>query len=95
MVSTPTDTGSGWTGIGTKVAGHRGFYLTGDGVDLNQAMISYGLDFLRTKGFKKVQPPFFMNKAMMGKTAQLEEFDEALYKVSSYFFGCFSRTRLV
>ncbi|GAA6062961.1 hypothetical protein JCM10212_005720 [Sporobolomyces blumeae] len=66
---------------GTKVAGHRGFYLTGDGVDLNQAMISYGLDFLRTKGFKKVQPPFFMNKSMMGKTAQLEEFDEALYKL--------------
>lgn len=46
-------------------------------------MISYGLDYLRTKGFKKVQPPFFMNKAVMGKTAQLEEFDEALYKVSS------------
>jgi len=46
-------------------------------------MISYGLDYLRTKGFKKVQPPFFMNKAVMGKTAQLEEFDEALYKASS------------
>ncbi|GAA5858141.1 hypothetical protein JCM1840_001057 [Sporobolomyces johnsonii] len=66
---------------GAKVAGHRGFYLTGDGVDLNQAMISYGLDFLRTKGYKKVQPPFFMNKSVMAKTAQLEEFDEALYKL--------------
>ncbi|ORY89252.1 hypothetical protein BCR35DRAFT_275684 [Leucosporidium creatinivorum] len=66
---------------GTKVAGHRGFYLTGDGVDLNQAMITYGLDYLRTKGFKKVQPPFFMNKPVMAKTAQLSEFDEALYKI--------------
>ena len=66
---------------GAKVAGHRGFFLTGDGVDLNQAMITYGLDFLRDRGFKKMQPPFFMNKALMGKTAQLEEFDEALYKV--------------
>ncbi|CDR40791.1 RHTO0S05e07316g1_1 [Rhodotorula toruloides] len=66
---------------GTKVAGHRGYYLVGDGVDLNQALITYGLDFLRSKEYKKVQPPFFMNKAMMGKTAQLEEFDEALYKL--------------
>ncbi|KAM0750130.1 seryl-tRNA synthetase [Meredithblackwellia eburnea MCA 4105] len=66
---------------GAKVAGHRGFYLTGDGVDLNQAMITYGLDFLRKRKFKKVQPPFFMNRSVMGKTAQLEEFDEALYKI--------------
>ena len=66
---------------GTKVAGHRGYYLMDVGVDLNQALISYGLSFLRSKEYKKVQPPFFMNKAMMGKTAQLEEFDEALYKV--------------
>ncbi|GAA5983953.1 hypothetical protein JCM10908_005989 [Rhodotorula pacifica] len=66
---------------GTKVAGHRGYYLMDVGVDLNQALISYGLSFLRSKEYKKVQPPFFMNKAMMGKTAQLEEFDEALYKL--------------
>ncbi|BGP16459.1 hypothetical protein JCM10213_003908 [Rhodosporidiobolus nylandii] len=63
---------------GTKVAGHRGYYLTGDGVDLNQALISYGLNFLRDRKYKKVQAPFFMNKSMMSKTAQLEEFDEAL-----------------
>jgi seryl-tRNA synthetase len=50
-------------------------------VDLNQAMITYGLNFLRDRGFKKIMPPFFMNRALMAKTAQLEEFDEALYKV--------------
>jgi len=67
---------------GAKIAGHRGYYLTGDGVDLNQALISYGLDFLRGKGYKKIQPPFFMNKDQMAKTAQLDQFDEELYKVS-------------
>lgn len=72
---------------GTKVAGHRGYYLQDVGVDLNQALIAFGLSFLRSKEFKKVQPPFFMNKAMMGKTAQLEEFDEALYKVSCCSFS--------
>jgi len=44
-------------------------------------LISYGLDFLRKKGYKKIMPPFFMNKDQMAKTAQLEQFDEELYKV--------------
>lgn len=68
--------------LGVKIAGHRGFFLTGDGVDLNQALINYGLDFLRKKGYKKVQAPFMMKREIMAQTAQLEEFDEALYKVS-------------
>jgi seryl-tRNA synthetase len=66
---------------GAKVAGHRGFFLINDGVDLNQALINYGLDFLRQKGFRKTMAPFMMRKALMAKTAQLEEFDEALYRV--------------
>ncbi|KAL0563285.1 Cytosolic seryl-tRNA synthetase, partial [Marasmius crinis-equi] len=66
---------------GAKVAGHRGYYLTNDGIDLNQALISYALDFLRKKGYKKIQPPFMMNKDWMGKTAQLDQFDDELYKV--------------
>lgn len=71
------------TDRGVKVFGHRGFYLTNDGVDLNQALITYGLDFLRKKGYKKVQPPFMIKKDIMAATAQLEEFDEALYKVQA------------
>ena len=67
--------------IGAKISGHRGYFLTNDGVDLNQALISYGLDFLRKRGYKKLQPPFFMNKDVMAKTAQLDQFDEELYKV--------------
>lgn len=55
--------------------------MTNDGVDLNLALINYGLDFLRKKGYRKVQAPFMMNKDVMAATAQLEEFDEALYKV--------------
>ena len=51
-------------------------------MDLNQALINYGLDFLRKKGYKKIQAPFLMKKEIMAQTAQLEEFDEALYKVS-------------
>jgi seryl-tRNA synthetase len=67
---------------GTKISGHRGFFLMGAGVDFNLALMQYGLDFLQSKGYTKLWTPFFMKKEMMAKTAQLEEFDEALYKVS-------------
>ncbi|KAF9522471.1 hypothetical protein CPB83DRAFT_917959 [Crepidotus variabilis] len=70
---------------GAKVAGRRGYYLTNDGLDLNQALILYVLDFLRKRGYKKIMPPFFMNKDQMAKTAQLDRCDEELYKV--YFLS--------
>ncbi|KAI6132923.1 hypothetical protein EV401DRAFT_1914940 [Pisolithus croceorrhizus] len=66
---------------GARVAGHRGYFLTNDGVDLNQALIAHALDFLRKRGYKKIQPPFMVNKDVMAKTAQLSQFDEELYKV--------------
>ena len=43
---------------GAKIAGHRGYFLTNDGIDLNQALITYALDFLRKRSYKKIQPPF-------------------------------------
>lgn len=66
---------------GAKISGHRGFFLLDDGVDLNQALINYGLDFLRKKGYKKMMAPFLMRRDVMAKTAQLDDFDEQLYKV--------------
>jgi seryl-tRNA synthetase len=67
---------------GVKVAGHRGYCLTGYGLFLNLALINYGLEFLFNKGYKPNMPPFFMNREAMAKTAQLEQFDEELYKVT-------------
>jgi seryl-tRNA synthetase len=66
---------------GVKVVGHRGFFLKRWGVFLNQAMINYGLEFLTERGFTPLQAPQFMLKDYMAKTAQLEDFDEELYKV--------------
>ena len=68
---------------GSKVAGHRGYYLTGPGVRLNQALINYGMDWLEKRQFSLIQTPFFMQKPTMAKTAQLDDFDEALYHVSA------------
>ncbi|KAA8536878.1 hypothetical protein F0562_029356 [Nyssa sinensis] len=67
---------------GSNVAGGRGFYLKGDGVRLNQALINFGLDFLEKRGYTLLQTPFFMRKDIMAKCAQLAQFDEELYKVT-------------
>ncbi|CAZ81643.1 unnamed protein product [Tuber melanosporum] len=66
---------------GVKVVGHRGYFLKQWGVFLNQALINYGLEFLASKGYTPLQTPQFMLKDMMAKTAQLEQFDDELYKV--------------
>ncbi|KAK8149503.1 Cytosolic seryl-tRNA synthetase [Beauveria asiatica] len=66
---------------GVKVVGHRGYFLRQWGVFLNQALINYGLEFLSQRGYCPLQAPQFMLKDYMAKTAQLDDFDEQLYKV--------------
>lgn len=66
---------------GVNVAGHRGYFLRDVGVMLNQAFINYGIAFLRERGYCVVQPPYMMKKDIMAGVAQLEQFDEELYKV--------------
>jgi seryl-tRNA synthetase len=73
---------------GADVAGGRGYYLKDEGVLLNLALINFGLSFLRKRGFKAMQTPFFMRKETMGKCAQLAQFDEELYKVFPTSLSC-------
>lgn len=67
---------------GSATAGGRGYFLKGNGVLLNQAIINFGLAFLVKRGFTPLQVPFFMRKEVMAECAQLAQFDEELYKVS-------------
>lgn len=66
---------------GAAVAGHRGYFLKDVGVMLNQAFINYGIAFLRARNYTVLQPPYMMKKDVMAGVAQLEQFDEELYKV--------------
>lgn len=67
---------------GVKLVGHRGYCLTGYGMFLNMALINYGIQFLFERGYTPNQPPFFLDRQQMAKTAQLSQFDEELYRVS-------------
>ncbi|CAD2088123.1 serine--tRNA ligase, putative [Plasmodium vinckei lentum] len=68
---------------GVLVAGHRGYYLTGAGFLLNNAIMQYAINFLVNKKYTPVYPPFFMKKTIMEECAELDDFEETLYKISS------------
>mgnify|MGYP001614133266 CR=1 FL=1 len=68
---------------GSKVAGHRGYFLRGVGVLLNQALINYGLNFMTDRGYTLLQPPYFMKSDLMHQTCELNDFAENLYSVEN------------
>ncbi|KAK8805483.1 hypothetical protein WA158_002139 [Blastocystis sp. Blastoise] len=66
---------------GNKVAGHRAYFLKGNAVLLNQAIIMYSLQWNAKRGYTTLQTPYFMNRDVMAGVAQLSQFDEELYHV--------------
>lgn len=67
---------------GVKAAGSRGYYLCRWGPLLNQALITYALQFMNRRGYIPMHTPFFLEKDMMARCAELGDYDEQLYKVS-------------
>ncbi|KAJ6244466.1 seryl-tRNA synthetase [Anaeramoeba flamelloides] len=68
---------------GRLVSGHRGYFLKGPIMLMNQALINYAIAFLYKKQYTPMQTPFFMKKGMMKKVAELADFEETLYSVRS------------
>ena len=50
---------------GVRVAGHRGYFLKGAAVLLNQAIIMYAMHWNSQRGFTMLQTPYFMNRDVM------------------------------
>ena len=66
---------------GAKVAGARFFFLKGDAVKLEHAIMQYALDFLRKRGFTAVEPPFMLNRAAYEGVVNLEDFGPVIYRI--------------
>ncbi len=64
-----------------KVAGSRFYYLKGDLVRLNFAIISFALDLLKKRGFTLVQPPFMLRRDALEGAVTLGAFEEMIYKI--------------
>ncbi len=64
-----------------KVAGARFYYLRGDLVKLNHALIRLGLDFVESKDYKPIQPPYLLRREAVGGAVALSDFEDVIYKV--------------
>jgi len=67
----------------SQVAGARFYYLRGDLVRLNYALIQYGLDFILKKGFDLYQPPYMLRRDVVAGAVALSDFEEVIYKVEN------------
>ncbi|MEM2786374.1 MAG: serine--tRNA ligase, partial [Candidatus Nitrosotenuis sp.] len=64
-----------------KVAGARFYYLKNQLVRLNQALIGFALDFLESKKYTLVQPPYLINKRSIEGAIIADDFADVIYKV--------------
>lgn len=68
---------------GAAISGSRGYFLKGAAWFLKEALINYAVNFLVDRDYNVIEPPFWMRKSIMSEVAQLNQFDEELYKVVS------------
>jgi seryl-tRNA synthetase len=64
-----------------KVAGARFYYLRGDLVKLNYAVLKFALDFIEKKDFVLIQPPYLLRREAIGGAVALSDFEDVIYKI--------------
>ena len=65
----------------SEVVGSRFYYLKGDIVLLNIALMRFALNFLQSKGFTLMWTPYFIKQDIIKAAAELADFEEQLYKI--------------
>lgn len=64
-----------------EISGARFYFLKGNLVRLNFALINYAMDFLIKEGYTAVHTPFIMRREYMRRAAELSDFEHTLYKL--------------
>src|SRR5579864_3849658 len=66
-----------------KTSGARFYFLKRDLARLNYALISFALDYLRTRGFVLIQPPYMLKREAISGAVILGDFEEVIYKIEN------------
>jgi seryl-tRNA synthetase len=66
-----------------KVTGSRFFYLKGEGVLLDMALMSFALEEMTKKGYLPVEPPYLMRREPYEGVTALSDFEDVLYKIEN------------
>lgn len=75
------DLGLGDFSRAAKVAGAGFYYILGDLVLLNQALLQFALDFLVKKGYVPIEPPLMMRRKPYEGVTDLEDFKTMMFKI--------------
>ena len=64
-----------------KIAGARFFYLKGEGVLLDMALLNFAMEEMVKKGYTPIEPPFLMRRKPYEGVIALSDFEDNLYKI--------------
>jgi len=64
-----------------QVAGSRFYYLFNDIVFLDMALLAYAIDYLTSRGYTLVLPPYMLRYNIMTGVIDLDTFKDAIYKI--------------
>ena len=64
-----------------RVSGNGFYYLMGDIARLHEAVLAYARDFMISKGFTYVIPPFLIHGAVVEGVMSFPEMDAMMYKI--------------
>jgi len=64
-----------------KIAGARFYFLKEDLVKMNYALIDFGLDLLRQRGWILVQPPYMLKREAIEGAVILSDLQDVIYRV--------------
>ena len=84
----------GWLDVerAGRIAGSRAYFLKGDGVFLEQAVLRLGLDLIASRGFTPLSVPVIVKESALVGTAYLPGAEEQTYRIANPTFddqGCF------
>ncbi|MBI3034412.1 serine--tRNA ligase [Candidatus Woesearchaeota archaeon] len=64
-----------------KISGSGFYFLKGDLLKLELALVNYAIDFLSGKGFTPVEPPLIMGRSVYEGVTALQDFENVMYKI--------------
>jgi len=65
----------------SKVSGSRFYYLKGDLVMLDYALMKFAMDTLYQKGYTIIEPPYMLKREPYEGVTDLGDFEEVMYKI--------------
>jgi seryl-tRNA synthetase len=64
-----------------EVAGSRFYYLFDDIVFIDMALLMYAIDYLTSKGYRLVLPPYMLRQKFLMGAIDFKTFEDAIYKI--------------